>query len=82
MIYIVTMYIRKSIRKYGNNVLVESVQTPKGPRQKAICSLGDLSPRPAKQWLKLAHRIEDSLAGQYELLNNSDEETALGICDA
>ncbi len=80
MIYIVTMYIRKSIRKYGNktyvnNVLVESVQTPKGPRQKAICSLGDLSPRPAKQWLKLAHKIKDSLAGQYELLNNSDEET-------
>ncbi|MBI5410099.1 MAG: hypothetical protein HZA14_12090 [Nitrospirae bacterium] len=37
--------------------------------------MGELSPRPAKQWLKLAHKIEDSLAGQYELLNNPDEET-------
>jgi len=46
------MYIRKSIRSYKgatytNYVLVESVHTAKGPRQRAICSLGDLSPRPA-----------------------------------
>jgi transposase len=77
---LVTMYIRKSIRTYGNktyvnHLLVKSVQTPKGPRQKTICSLGDLSPRPVKQWLKLAHKIEDSLAGQGELLADSDEET-------
>src|SRR5215469_5142137 len=44
------MYIRKSTRSYKgrtytNYVLVESVQTPKGPRQKSVCSLGDLSPR-------------------------------------
>ncbi|HAM52565.1 MAG TPA: transposase, partial [Nitrospiraceae bacterium] len=74
------MYIRKSVRKYGkrtyvNHLLVESVQTPQGPRQKTICSLGDLSPRPAKQWLELAHKLEDSLAGQGELLADTDEET-------
>jgi hypothetical protein len=74
------MYIRKSIRKYGgktytNHLLVESVQTPKGPRQKTICSLGDLSPRPAKDWLKLAHKIEDALLGQESLIAEADTET-------
>ncbi len=54
------MYIRKATRRYKdktytNYVLVESVRTPKGPRQKTICSLGDLAPRPREAWLKLAH---------------------------
>src|SRR5499427_8162560 len=66
------MYIRKSIRTYKgktytNYVLVESVQTPDGPRQKTICSLGDLSPRPRQQWLDLAHKLEHALAGQGSL---------------
>ena len=74
------MYLRKSIRKYRdktytNHVLVQSVQTPRGPRQKAICSLGDLSPRPAKEWLRLAHRIEDALVGQGLLVDDTDQET-------
>jgi hypothetical protein len=55
------MYIRKSSRTYNgktytNYVLVESVVTAKGPRQKTICSLGDLSPRPRQEWLKLARK--------------------------
>jgi transposase len=67
------MYIRRSMRTYKgktytNYVLVEAVQTPKGPRQKTICSLGDLSPRPREEWLKLAHKLEHALAGQGELL--------------
>jgi transposase len=67
------MYIRRSVRAYKgktytNYVLVEAVQTPKGPRQKTICSLGDLSPRPREEWLKLAHKLEHALAGQSELL--------------
>src|SRR5215831_7676481 len=67
------MYIRRSARtykgkSYTNYVLVEAVQTPKGPRQKTICSLGDLSPRPREEWLKLAHKLEHALAGQGELL--------------
>ena len=68
------MYIRRSMRTYKgktytNYVLVEAVQTPKGPRQKTICSLGDLSPRPRDDWLKLAHKLEHALAGQGELLH-------------
>src|SRR3974377_973604 len=73
------MYIRKSSRTtkgktYFNYMLVESVHTPKGPRQKVICSLGDLSPRPAKQWLELGHRVEDCLVGQKGLLDSADAE--------
>jgi len=74
------MYIRKTIRKqrgktYTNYLLVESVSTPKGPRQKTVCSLGDLSPRPAEQWLKLAHKIESALVGQCSLIDDTDKET-------
>jgi hypothetical protein len=63
------MYIRKATRKYQdklytNHLLVESIHTPKGPRQKVICSLGELSPRPREGWLKLAHKREAALAGQ------------------
>ena len=75
------MYIRKSIRSYKgatytNYVLVESVHTAKGPRQRTICSLGDLSPRPAAAWLKLARKIEDALVGQADLLDAADREVA------
>src|SRR5215831_8264114 len=60
------MYIRKSIRTYKgktytNYVLVESVVTPNGPRQKTSCSLGDLSPRPREEWLELARKMEGAL---------------------
>jgi transposase len=75
------MFIRKSIRSYKgrtylNYVLVESVQTPKGPRQKTICSLGDLGARSRKEWLKLAGKIEDALVGQGDLLDADDAEVA------
>src|SRR5918996_1492183 len=57
------MYIRKATRNYKgklytNHLLVESIHTSKGPRQKVICSLGDLSPRPREAWLELAHKME------------------------
>src|SRR2546425_711014 len=75
------MYIRKSSRlykgkTYTNYVLVESVLTPKGPRQKTICSLGDLSPRRREEWLKLARKIEDALVGQSDLLDGDEGEVA------
>src|SRR6266853_1146614 len=68
------MYIRKSSRTYNgktyfNYVLVESVLTPHGPRQKVICSLGDLRPRPQADWLALAHKLTSALSGQADLLN-------------
>ena len=80
------MYIRKSTRSYKgrtytNYVLVESVQTPKGPRQRTICSLGDLSPRPRQEWLKLAHKIEAALVGQGDLLETPDDSEVAAIVD-
>ena len=50
----------------------ESVETPAGPRQNTICSLGDLKPRPRQEWLALARKLEDGLAGQADLLRPSD----------
>src|SRR5713101_706729 len=71
------MYIRRSTRSYKgktytNYLLVESVQTAKGPRQKTICSLGDLKPRPRAEWLDLARKLEYALAGQDDLLRPGD----------
>lgn len=76
------MYIRKSTRKYKgqtytNYVLVESVHTPKGPRQRCICSLGNLAPAPAQEWLALAHRLESALQGQQSLLPGDEQFEAL-----
>jgi len=73
------MFIRKVRRKYKdkdytNYVLVESIRTEKGPRQKTICSLGDLSPRSRKDWLKLAHKVETALAGQGDWVDANDPE--------
>src|SRR5881409_1683755 len=72
------MYIRKSRRTYKgktytNYLLVESVQTPKGPRQRTICSLGSMEPGPAEDWLELAHKLETSLHGQKLLPESSAE---------
>ncbi len=66
------MYIRKSTRKYKgktytNYLFVESVHTPKGPGQRSICSLGNLAPAAAEEWLALAHRLESALRGQLPL---------------
>lgn len=63
------MYIRKTTKThkgktYTNYLLVESIHTPKGPRQRIICSLGSLSPGPREQWRALAHKLEASLQGQ------------------
>jgi transposase len=66
------MYIRKSTRShkgktYTNYLLVESILTPKGPRQRAICSLGNLAPAPREEWLALARKLESALGGQLSL---------------
>ena len=66
------MYIRKTAKThkgktYNNYLLVESLSTPKGPRQKILCSLGSLAPAPREHWLDLAHRVQASLLGQLSL---------------
>jgi transposase len=76
------MYIRKTVRRYKdktyvNFLLVESVLTDKGPRQKVVCSLGDLSPRPPEQWLALARKLQDALTGQLSLPGMADEDPEL-----
>src|SRR6266436_8368426 len=67
------MYLRKTAKThkgktYTNFLLVESQHTPKGPRQRIICSLGALAPAPREHWLALAHRLQASLQGQSSLL--------------
>jgi len=66
------VFIRKTVkrhngRSYTTYLLVESVRTPEGPRQKTICSLGDLSPGPRQKWLGLVNRVEAALQGQAPL---------------
>lgn len=76
------MYIRPTWstykgKRYKNHVLVESVSTPRGPRQKHVCTLGDLSPRPRAEWLKLARKVEDALVGEPCLFEDTpDPEVA------
>jgi transposase len=76
------MYIRKTSRTYKgktytNHLLVESLSTPKGPRQKLICTLGDLSPRPREQWLALARKLETALTGQQDLFPSDQPDPEL-----
>lgn len=73
------VFIRKKTREYKgrtytNYLLVESVRTENGPRQKTVCSLGDLKPRPREEWLELVHKVEDALMGQGRLLDAPDVE--------
>jgi transposase len=68
----ILVFIRKTVKQYKDRtyttyLLVESVSTPQGPRQRTICSLGDLSPGPRSKWMGLVGRIEASLQGQMPL---------------
>jgi transposase len=66
------MYMRKTTKiakgkTYTHYLLVESVHTPQGPRQRTICSLGSLGPGPLEQWHALARKVEAALAEQRSL---------------
>src|SRR5580692_9275084 len=74
------MYVRRNVRThrgktYTNYLLVESVRTPAGPRQKTICSLGDLGPAPRDVWLDLARKLQQALVESDEQ-NDSARESA------
>ncbi|NWG04209.1 MAG: hypothetical protein HXY44_15255 [Syntrophaceae bacterium] len=76
------MYIRKTKRLYKgklytNHLLVESVLTPKGPRQRTVCSLGSLEPAPREQWLSLARKMDAALQGQLSLQSQGAETESL-----
>lgn len=73
------MYLRRTTRRVGdktyhNYLLVESVATPKGPRQRVICSLGTLAPGPKDEWLSTARRLHAALAGQSALVPDATVE--------
>jgi hypothetical protein len=73
------MFIRKSQRTYKgrtytNYLLVESVRTAKGPRQRIVCSLGDLSPRSRQEWLRFARKMEAALRGQPEIFEEEGQD--------
>ena len=73
------MFIRKKHstykdRSYTNYQLVESVRTPKGPRQRVVCSLGDLKARSREEWLTLVKKVEAALVGQCDLLEDHNPE--------
>jgi transposase len=48
--------------------LMESVRTPKGPRQRMLLDLGKLD-LPQEQWKTLANRIEEIISGQQRLVD-------------
>jgi transposase len=78
------MFIRKTTKTvkdktYENYVLLETVYTPQGPRQKTVCSLGSLSPGPKEEWLAVAKKLEASLAGQMTF--EGDDETVKVIVE-
>jgi transposase len=68
------MFIRE-IRKqnphsdkvFVSHRLVESIRTPKGPRQAVVMNLGKLD-LPKDQWKDLANRIEEIIRGQHNRL--------------
>src|SRR5215467_8946452 len=73
------MYLRRTTRMlkgrtYVNYQLVVSVRTPNGPRQKTICSLGDLGPGSREEWAKRARKLEHAVGGQEDLLEPRDAE--------
>ena len=67
------MYIREKVtthkktgKAYTKHVLMESVRTPKGPRQRTVMPLGKLE-LPREQWKALAACLERKLSGQMQL---------------
>jgi hypothetical protein len=60
------MYLRKIVREYKGKVymhylLVESIHTLRGPRQRVICSLGDLKPKSREEWLRTFEQAVNAL---------------------
>jgi transposase len=77
------MYLRRTTRHVGgktyhNYLLVESVATAQGPRQRVICSLGALAPGPKQEWLGTARRLHAALAGQTALVPDAAVEALAG----
>jgi len=66
---VASMFIREIKKKnpsspkvFISHRLIESVRTPRGPRQRVVINLGQLD-LPKEEWKELANRIEDLLSG-------------------
>ena len=66
---VVSMFIREIKKKnpsspkvFISHRLIESVRTPRGPRQRVVINLGQLDIS-KENWKELANRIEDLLSG-------------------
>ena len=75
------MFIRQTTKskkgkKYFQHQLIESIRTPKGPRQRLILNLGTIE-LPKEQWKDLANAIEARVHGYKTLFKESDEITKL-----
>lgn len=62
---------RKTGKEYVAHRLIESYRTEKGPRQRVVMHLGELT-LPKSEWKKLAFILENKLSGQ-EIILDSDE---------
>lgn len=89
MAYNSAMFIREIVtinkttqKKYTKHVLVESVRTPKGPRQRTVMPLGSLE-LPKSKWKALAACLERKLSGQASLFaeDAAIEDIALRTID-
>ncbi|MGH2576457.1 MAG: IS1634 family transposase [Actinomycetota bacterium] len=70
------MYIRRTTksvrgRAYHTYLLVESVLTERGPRQRTLCSLGSTPPAPPADWPGLVRELEAAQSGQLPLTDPS-----------
>ena len=75
------MFIRqttksKNGKKYIQHQLIESIRTPKGPRQRLILNLGIIE-LPKEQWKDLANAIEARVHGYKTIFKESDEISKL-----
>jgi len=79
------MFIREIVtknkttnKKYVKHSLMESVRTPKGPRQRTVMPLGSLE-LPQSQWKALAACLERKLSGQETLLSEDPTIEAVAL---
>jgi transposase len=77
-VFIAQLKVKRDAKTYTYHRLMESVRTPKGPRQRLIMSLGTLS-IPKAQWPVLAERIQDFLTHQRVIPYGSTEVDHLAL---
>lgn len=77
-VFIAQVKVKRDTKTYTYHRLMESVRTPKGPRQRLIMSLGTLG-IPKSEWPVLAERIQDFLTHQTIIPYGSTEVDHLAL---